>query len=378
MGSITTLFVLGTFVALAVFPQLKPAAKAMSVTITAQPAPEWQHLLRNAHGWIGSDCACSVPLGRDRVLWLFDDTFVGEVRDGKRLTQGPMIRNTLGLQTGSRASNAKIQFIFGKSSDGGAAAFLVPPDGRGWFWFGGGVVAGQHLWLTLWQMESTGQHSAFGFRTSGSWLASVANYRDPPEQWKVAYERLPFLGSRESTEFQFGNALTKAGRWVYVYGLQEITGSSPPRRGLIVARAPAGRLGDLTSWRFLTDSGWSEDWRRSAPSGTDLGSEFSVSYVPAIRRYALVYSPSTLAPEIRVSTSPSPSGSWSVSKAVYTCPEGSKPAVFCYAARAHPELSQSKTLLATYASNSFSFANLIDDSSLYFPVFVTIKFTRNP
>src|SRR6266481_3045500 len=34
-------------------------------------------------GWIGADGVYSVPLSPGRTLWLFDDTWVGSVRDGQ-------------------------------------------------------------------------------------------------------------------------------------------------------------------------------------------------------------------------------------------------------------------------------------------------------
>src|SRR5436190_10203176 len=40
----------------------------------ASAAPEWDRLFQNTNGWIGADGNYSVPLGNDRVLWLFSDT----------------------------------------------------------------------------------------------------------------------------------------------------------------------------------------------------------------------------------------------------------------------------------------------------------------
>jgi hypothetical protein len=49
--------------------------------------PEWDALFERESGWIGADGNYSIPLGGDTTLWLFSDTFVGKVKDGKRWTR---------------------------------------------------------------------------------------------------------------------------------------------------------------------------------------------------------------------------------------------------------------------------------------------------
>ena len=48
--------------------------------------------------------------------------------------------------------------------------------------------------------------------------------------------------------------------------------------------------------------------------------------------------------------------------------------VFCYAAKAHPELTATRDeLLITYAANSWNFWDLFNDARLYWPRFVRVN-----
>ena len=67
------------------------------VVKSAAPAPDLDALFERADGWIGADGAYSVTLAPKRTLWLFSDTWVGKVRDGKR-TDATIVNNTVGVQ----------------------------------------------------------------------------------------------------------------------------------------------------------------------------------------------------------------------------------------------------------------------------------------
>ncbi len=344
--------------------------------VTAVTDLKWERLFQNQLGWIGADCAYSVPLNNgETFLWLFDDTFVGEVRDGKR-ANAVMVRNSIAIQDGQHPPTAKVRFIVGVDQQGKPTDFVKPPDGHGWFWFGHGVVASERLWLFLWQMEATGEPSVFGFRMIANWLAEVPNFDAPPKQWRFTFHPLPFFQASSERLVYFGGAVLQDGDWVYVYGGAEDRTRRPLKRGLLVARVPADRISDFAAWQFLTQGRWTDDWHAATPFGDDLGAEFSVSYLPKMRRYLLVYSPADLSPVIKVRFAPTPVGPWSEAAVAYVCPEPSRhSSVFCYAAKGHPEISAGEELLVTYATNSFEFRQLLSDARLYFLCFVRLRFS---
>jgi hypothetical protein len=154
---------------------------------TALPAPDLEALFDRTAGWIGADGVYSVTLSPKRTLWLFSDTWVGRIRDGRR-TDATIINNSVGVQTGI---SERVSYSFARGSDGKPAALIVPADGRGWFWLQAGITDRGRLLLFLNQVEKTDDKSVFGFRSIGLWLGTVTNADRLPESWRVKQVKMP-------------------------------------------------------------------------------------------------------------------------------------------------------------------------------------------
>ena len=89
--------------------------------------PEMDELFRNKDGWIGADGAHSFPISDTKTIWLFSDTWIGKVRDGKR-TDATLV-NTAWRQEARQKS--KVEFIVREPD--GAMAFITA-DGKGYYW----------------------------------------------------------------------------------------------------------------------------------------------------------------------------------------------------------------------------------------------------
>jgi hypothetical protein len=338
-------------------------------------APEWDALFQRDSGWIGADGDYSIPLGGDRTLWLYSDSFVGQVKDGKR-TDARMINNSIALQQGTN----RPEFFYGRTRDGKADSFIKPQHGRahGYFWLGHGVRTSGGLYFFMQQIVTLHSDSPFGFKMVDGWLAEVANPDAPPPQWQITQTKVPFTKVSAKGALIFGGAVLREGDSIYVFG-----GDSRPEakkagspNGLVVARVPVDKLGDFKQWRFLAKGDWQKDCQKVTPVFPNVGSEYSVSWLPALKRYAAVYSEGIFG-RILVRLSPAITGPWGDAFEVYRCPEmGWSPKVFCYAAKAHPELTTAPDeLLITYAANSWNFWDLFNDPRLYWPRFlrVTLK-----
>lgn len=348
--------------------------RAEPAVAKAEPAPDLDKLFRRTDGWIGADGAFSVPLPEKRTLWLFSDTWVGSIRDGKRKPE-TMVNNTVGVQEGSGA-DAKITFAIQKGDDGKHKAIFVPPDGKGWFWLFAGHHADGKLHVFLPRQEKTGAGGAFGFRGIDVWLGTVSNPADEPTKWKVGYAKVPFADLRAEPRRSFGAAVLAAGDHAYVYGCEEKPGKPGVARRLLVARAPVNKLADFDSWRFLGEKGeWKADAKEAVARADGLGSELSVSYLPGPKKYALVYTQNGLSDRIVGRFAESPEGPWGEPVLLYTCPEMKKDKkVFSYAAKAHPHLAaDGNELVISYAVNSFDLAPVINDAELYWPRFVRVS-----
>ena len=80
----------------------RAAARILSALADAKSRPQ--------EGWIGGDGAHSIDLGNNRTLWLFDDTWVGTVKDGRRSGPGSFTTRpafNAGLVRPARSSSAR-------------------------------------------------------------------------------------------------------------------------------------------------------------------------------------------------------------------------------------------------------------------------------
>lgn len=340
-------------------------------------APEWDALFQRESGWIGADGDYSIPLGGDTTLWLFSDTFVGKVKDGKRL-DACMINNSIALQRGTNAP----EFFYGTTSDGKPASFITPQHGSkgDYFWLAHGARTARGLDFFLHRIVTVEAGAPFGFKQVDGWLAHVANPEAPPPRWRITQTKVPFTEISTNGSLIFGGVVLREGESVYIFGgdsrLAAKNAGMP--NGMVIARAPAEGLGDFAQWQFLANGAWQKDHRKVTPVFRDVGSEFSVSWLPARKAYAAVYSEG-ISGRIVMRFAPSLTGPWGSPVLVYRCPEMDWPAkAFCYAGKAHPALTSAPDeLLITYAANAWDFWDLFKNARLYWPRFVRVNLSAN-
>jgi uncharacterized protein DUF4185 len=338
------------------------------VVKSATPAPDLDALFEQNVGWVGADGVYSVALSPKKTLWLFSDTWVGKVRDGKR-TDATIVNNTVGVQEGI---DKHATYSIARGPDGKPKALIVPADGRGWFWLQAGVADHNRLSLFLNQVEKTDDKSVFGFRSVGLWLGTVADADKPPESWHVEQVKLPnTIFSKERALF-WGAAVLRVGDDLYVYGCDESHEKGRLSRQLIVARVPAASVGNFAAWRYFRDGAWNEDYQNPSPLAPDIASEFSVT--PLGKRFLAVYTDKGLSPRIMGRVADHPWGPWSSPTVLYECPEMARDKkVFCYAAKAHPALSSGQDLVVSYVVNSFDFWQVAREAKIYWPRFARVK-----
>lgn len=362
-------------VAWGVVSHLLPLGQAQTLprVSKAEPAPDWNAKFDTKKGWIGGDGAYSVALDRKRILWLFGDTLLGTVKDGKR-AGASMVNNTVGVQTG-QGKDVPIRFLSNKGRDAKPAAIFLPPDGKGWFWPAAPVCVQGRLFVFLPQIAKGKGASVLGFRHIGQWLARIDNPTDKPGKWRLKLQRVPFARFDPALVQSWGSAVLADGGDLYIYGYQE-RGKGVGRRKLLVARVPAEKLADFAAWRFSTSGGWGEKSEDATPLAGGLATEFSVSRLADGKGLVLVYTENGLGDRIVGRFATAPAGPWSAPVLLYRCPEmaGDK-GVFCYAAKAHGWAVKGDELLISYCVNTWEFARLFRDAKVYRPKFVRVKLT---
>lgn len=347
------------------------AALALAVAAAdpqARPAPDLDARFASTNGWLGADGIYAVSLPGDgaRTAWLFSDTWTGRLEGGRR-AQPRMINNSVGVTDGGGPA----RFYYPRDATGQAATLFTPPDGHGWYWLWAGVRDGERLFLFAARVEKAAGGGAFGFANVGTALGEVANPSDAPTAWRVAWRDVPEAWG--SHRFWGSAALVHEG-FAYVCGYAENGKRGLDfQRQMLLARAPAGRLGDFAAWRFYGEGAWHDSPKEIAPVCPGVATEYSLSYLPSRRRFLLVTHDLFLSPTIVARTAAQPWGPWSDKVKLYDCPEASaRRGVFCYAAKHQPVFSDDATLAISYAANANDMATVLNDPSLYVPRFIRV------
>lgn len=340
-------------------------------TVTGLPA--YNALFEREEGWTGADGVYSVAFPEDKTLWLFGDTWVGKVRDGRHV-EATLINNSLAMQQGKDPATATVQFYYRQAVDGHPEPFIRPSDGKRWFWMYDGVLAPDGLYLFLIELERA---EPAGFRLTGTWLAQVGNPSDSPLDWRISLKRIPWARFSPTGDLFFGSAILEDGGFFYIYGIDEDVRNGWHHKYMIVARVPKDHLWDLDQWRFHADGAWTSDMGAITRLCGEMANEYSVSFLQGPGEYVAVYTEAGISAHIMARRAPAPYGPWSSPVPIYSCPEADwSPSVVCYAAKGHPSLlPMADALIVTYLANSTDFWEMAADARLYRPRFLKVQFS---
>jgi len=371
--------------------------------------PQWDKVFMRTSGWTGADVGASFFVLGPRVLWVFGDTWVGEV-EANRHVRATLVNNSIAVhpyspgEPGKAPSPEEVNFYWGPEEGGKPTAWLRPAPAEGgteaptWYWpTGGGVVfpgpyGTWRLALFLIQLEKgPGPESVWAFQCMGSAVAVIDNIGGEVAEWKVRILALPHriesggpaVPSGGEVDWGVAAVLKPSpspdvpADEVYIYGVE--SGATSPRK-LILARVKAPRFEDLAAWEFFAGDGqWSSSMSRAAIVVNEVASELSVEPVPDAKgtmHYVMVYSEPPLGARIFVRTAMQLEGPWSRPDPIYTVPdiEGSE-TLFAYAAKGHAGISEPQTLLVSYIVNTHDFTQLATDASIYRPRFIRVPLT---
>ncbi|UXY31036.1 DUF4185 domain-containing protein [Streptomyces sp. HUAS TT20] len=339
-----------------------------------------------ADDWTGGDGTHSVRLPDGRVLWLFSDTYLGQVHgppnpSGEphswRDASAPMVRNSAVVMDNKGRLTATL-----------SAPLFPDPAPDQWRW----PVAARIEPRSPGSAESV-VRVLLWVRTAGPypWIYGV------PGATEVATLSLPdlrvesvvpVLDQRQvpdpSRRVLFGTTLVTRGGWTYVFGGDD--GQAVDRRpsSAYVARVREGRLAEPAAWRYWDGSAWTSTSAARPVLGdgrrTGVGSTFSV--VRDEGTYVLFTMAAGTAGLTAVTWywACSPTGPWHGPGRGFGArlPDGQ---VAAYNPQAHPALGGGDgRLVLSYDVNwletTTASAGISGNVDLYRPRFVTLRLTR--
>ncbi|MEO3751969.1 DUF5005 domain-containing protein [Streptomyces sp. B6B3] len=322
--------------------------------------------------WTGADSTYSAELpGGDR-LWIFSDTFLGQVNpDGSRSpTVGdggttPFLNNTF---VRTRPDGDLSTITGGTEQD--PESLLPPPAADHWYWARDGMVLDGELNVIYSEFRRTGSGS-LDFAWDRNVLARfpLDGLGEPTSVTEIP----------SATGISWGAWLLRDGGHTYVYGSEDLGAE----KFMHVARVAGADL--QQPWEYRTaDGGWSTRESDSARIDADAGSSVLVSNEFSVARHGDVYVLVTqeldepFSAEIDLMFSCSPTGPFVHETTAYRTPEtgatGSygNPNVFTYNPHEHRGLGDDDELLVSYNVNSLVGSDLYADASIYRPRFVEI------
>jgi hypothetical protein len=340
--------------------------------VDGEPAPAWSAGFQRTEGWTGADVAYSIVLGRDKTLWIFADTFIGRIENGRRVG-ARMINNSFAWQShGDRT--APWQF-FWKGTAEAPAAIVTPTEPGPWYWPGDGVLSNDRLYLVAKLVrKKDGGPPGLAFDWCGNHLLEIANPYDEPTAWRYQAWALPTGAS----EPQLSSACLTEDGYLYLYGLFPAKALQGLHRPLALSRISLASLPGLQEpkleylCRGEQEPAWSPAPSRLLELFGDAAPEMTVNRLPGWSGFVATYTSLGLGGEIMVRHAPRPEGPWSDALRVYHCPEADR-GLLVYGAKSHPELAaRDGEMIITYCVNTGSLAEHVARPDIYVPRAVSV------
>ena len=401
-GRPLTTLAITAFLAAAGPGDLQTQAKPTAGQLPGKPAPEWDGVFARKKGWTGADGCYSVEMGDGRTLWLYSDTWVGTVAKGKHAEGSRLVNNSIGLQPaisgGKPPKHDSLEFFWGKPrKDDKPRAWIEPalevkagdPQAadKSWYWLLDGCMVappggGKKLLIFLMHMgrKKEGGDGVFNFRMLGGALAVVSNPLEEISKWKVSQVVNPHSRRSGANDISWATALYLADKdgpgepgTLYIYGIRDVKGLN---KHVVLARAPASRADDFSTWRFFAGNRWSEKSSEAARITDQAVNEHTVESITYKEesRLVLVESQPVFGKHILVRTAERPEGPWSGLKKVFLVEnlDKGRHKRFTYAGKGHTHLSAPGELLISYVINSHNFWDMVGDASIYRPRFIRL------
>jgi len=361
------------------------------LTFTSESAPEWTALMERTTGWFAADGIFTIPLDgienqnvKDKkTLFIFSDTYIGEVENNVPKPGNVMVNNTIAWMTGIEPDKSAISFEYNTNENGDPNSYFVPDNRNSkegeYFWLGDGFINHEmdnSLYIFAYHVHKTGPN-VFDFSQTNIALLKVKN---PTSEGIKNYEQIAtdlnyihpehgivYFGSGVFVNTEKANAPNPDG-FIYIYGIAE------GKKSLIAARVLPKDFENVNKWTFWNDSTWVEGKENIATITDGLSNELSVTPT-GDGRYLLTFTVLGISEKVGIKVGNSPVGPFGETHEVFTCPEHKEKGLLPYNAKAHYHLSKPGELLISYNTITFNFwEDIQKDATIYHPRFVKVYY----
>ncbi|MEO6149060.1 MAG: DUF5005 domain-containing protein [Mucilaginibacter sp.] len=311
-----------------------------------QPDAEYQGYFTRSSGWNSGDGAQSILLPDGRTVWLFGDSFVGEVTpDRKRIQNSKLafINNAVMIQEGS-----KFFSMYGGSPTKPKALFIPSIPGH-FYWTRHGFVDGNRLYITLMELS----------KVKDGWehLADKAAVISLPDLKYIKLIDIPYRN-----KISYGDRAFADGGYNYIFGQWDNGWETK----LYLARTAFGRAEQ--PWEFFAGG---TTWTKVMDNAKPITVPKYVTLPTIINRngrYYMVTQRNFFSKDILMFRADKPEGPYTDEVRLYTTPDADN----SYLALGHPQFTGAdKRLLIGYSVSGDIFKSY-QNVDLCVPKFIRI------
>lgn len=332
--------------------------------------------------WVGGDAAYSIPLSSKRTLWLFGDSFIGQIKNNKR-ANCTMVHNAVAIEDTSQSNGSPGKFTYFS----GKKAVNPKPENTGFFhcldkgdyyWPADGFLSNGKLNIFMHVVRTDYKLPApFQFELRTDHLVTVDNPQDAPDKWRYQIKALNTSAKRTL----YGVACRADNKHMYFFCSNGAVALDLFKHPAVVARLPIAKAEPFSLNKL---EWWSQKWEPTYELPETLfddgASEMTVTKVPGLPGYFAFYIPPDKK-AIVMRHAAEMQGPWSERTVVYQFPAGS-PDLLYYSAKAHPQYLTDATknkgeIILTYCTNSSNFAKLTSNAKLYVPQALKISIANS-
>lgn len=356
------------------------------------PAPRWDAIFDRDSGWTGADGIYSIPLSgvdvysgsnSEKTLFLFSDTFIGNVDSNDHRSNSVLVNNTLALLETTQPVPEEISFFWGSNDNGQPEAVFTPntPNSNPgeWYWLMDGISLNGKIYVFGLRLQHISSGGVFNFEPVG---VNLISFTIDSTEFIRDYDQIdtPLFCKNDSEgwEIVLGQAIMpmteESGNpgpddYIYIYGPR----STGLDKELVAARVLPENIENFSLWEFWDGENWGVEIENCASITNQISQEFSVTPIKN-NKFVLIFQ---LGSQVAIRFGESPVGPFNYYRTIYNCPEVEiDPDIFIYNAKAHPHISEPDELLISYNVNSFDFGDHLTSADIYRPRFITLQFTE--
>lgn len=312
-------------------------------------------------GITGGDGSISIDLKDGRALFMWGDSFIGDVNNDTRSKDSKLI---VGNTFTTIDDKGNVRSYYNGTKSHPVAYIPVSPKGDSecWYWPGNGFVHDGILFLFMSKFKRTGS-GTFSFQYQGCDLFSL----DARSLKIINKVNFP---AANINDVHYGHAVLRDGNTIYVYGSKY--SQTAMKASVHVSKAMLHK-GKIEGWQFWDGSRWQSDpYKSRSLDGirTNVSEQFSVF---ELKGKVVLVTQERLdkVRDVYSYTSDHPVGPFRNEQKIYTVNEENwaQDKMMTYNAMAHPQFQEGGKILMCYNVNTHDTKKLFEKASLYQPRF---------